>query len=745
VDADWSNEVEPYASSNLNVPLSGEDLAYVIYTSGSTGKPKAAMNTHAGIRNRLLWGQETYRLTPEDKVMQKTPFSFDVSVWEFFWPLISGAQLVVAKPGGHRDGSYLVELIQQQGITTVHFVPSMLNMFLEETGLESCSSLKRVMCSGEALSLDLKERFFTRMDCELHNLYGPTEASVEVTYWECRKDDGIPSVPIGRPISNTRMYVLDREMCPVPIGVPGDLYIGGIGVARGYWRRAALTAEKFVPDPFSAEEGNRLYHTGDIARYRNDGSIEYMGRTDYQVKIRGFRIELGEIESVLLRQSEIKEAVVVAREERPGDQKLVAYLIPAKGVTSGEGVIEKLKAGLKKELPHYMAPSAFVLLEKMPLLPNGKVDRKSLPAPEFDLLPHGAYLAPRDTLELQLVQMWEELLAVQPIGVRDNFFEVGGHSLRAVQLTARIRQQFGKSIPIAVLLQSATIEALAGALRRQTAKVERQQALIRMKAGGDRKPFFCVHPVGGNVLCYAGLARHLSAEQPFYALQSSSEDSASIQAMASHYLAEVRSVQAQGPYLLGGWSMGGVVAFEMARQLELAGEQAETFLIDTLAPDLNRIQQPLDERTVFDYFVQDLESISGKKLKPSSKGFQELDVAEAASSILEQLRKQGITTGEIEQQDLLALFHTFRDNLKALLGYSPMPIAGSLTLIRSSSTGREQNDSFLGWSDLAPGRFEMHEIEGNHYSIVTGADVNLLAALLEEKFAERRQSAVAGG
>jgi amino acid adenylation domain-containing protein len=745
VDADWSNEIEPYASSNLNVPLAGEDLAYVIYTSGSTGKPKAAMNTHMGIRNRLLWGQETYRLTPEDKVMQKTPFSFDVSVWEFFWPLISGAQLVVAKPGGHRDGSYLVELIQQQGITTVHFVPSMLNMFLEETGLESCSSLKRVMCSGEALSLDLKERFFTRMDCELHNLYGPTEASVEVTYWECRKDDGIQSVPIGRPISNTRMYVLDREMCPVPMGVPGDLYIGGIGVARGYWRRAALTAEKFVPDPFSADKGSRLYHTGDIARYRNDGSIEYMGRTDYQVKIRGFRIELGEIEAVLLRQSEIKEAVVVAREERTGDKKLVAYLIPAKGMASGEGVIEKLKAGLKKELPHYMAPSAFVLLEKMPLLPNGKVDRKSLPAPEFDLLPHGAYVPPRDTLELQLVQIWEELLGVQPIGVRDNFFEVGGHSLRAVQLTARIRQQFGKSIPIAVLLQSATIEALAGALRRQTAKVERQQALIRMKAGGDRKPFFCVHPVGGNVLCYAGLARHLSAEQPFYALQSSSEDSASIQAMASHYLAEARSVQAQGPYLLGGWSMGGVVAFEMARQLQLAGEQAEVFLIDSLAPGLKPVEQTLDERTLLDYFVQDMEGISGKKLGLSGKKFQELEIADAASSILEQLRKQGITADEIEQQDLLALFHTFRDNLKALLGYSPMPIAGSLILIRSSSTGREQNDSFLGWSDLALGRFEMHEIEGNHYSIVTGADVNLLAALLEEKFAERRESAIAGG
>jgi amino acid adenylation domain-containing protein len=734
VDSCWSTEIATCASTDLELPLEGNDLAYVIYTSGSTGKPKAAMNTHAGIRNRLLWGQETYKLTPEDKVMQKTPFSFDVSVWEFFWPLTTGAQLVVAKPGGHQDSSYLVELIRKEGITTIHFVPSMLQMFLEEEGLESCASLKRVMCSGEALPLDLKERFFTRMDCELHNLYGPTEASVEVTYWECRKDDGMRSVPIGRPIANTRMYVLDREMRPVPAGVPGDLYIGGTGVARGYWRRPALTAESFVPDPFSAEGGVRLYRTGDVARYRGDGAIEYMGRSDYQVKIRGFRIELGEIEAALLRQSDIKEAVVVAREEKPGDKKLVAYLAPAQA--GFEETVDRLKARLKEELPPYMVPSAFVQLQKMPLLPNGKVDRKALPAPEYDLLPHGAYLAPRNTLELQLVQMWEELLAVQPVGVRDNFFELGGHSLRAVQLTARIRQQFGKSVPIAFFLQNATIEALAEALRREAAGAERQ-TLIRIRAGAGRTPFFCVHPVGGNVLCYAGLARHLSVEQPFYALQSPGGGFAGIEAMAAHYLESVRSAQAQGPYLLGGWSMGGVVAFEMARQLQREGEQAEVLLIDSIAPRLDPQQPVPDDRALLTYFIQDLEGVSGKTLGLSGEEARKMKIEEAISSILEQLHRQGVVPAEVGQQELLALFHIFLHNLKALLGYGPMPFAGPLTLIRSSSTSREQNDPSLGWSSLALGRFETHEIEGDHYSIVTGADVHLLAALLEQKFAER--------
>jgi len=746
IDAEWELEIAHLDTANLDVPLVAGDLAYVIYTSGSTGKPKAAMNTHGGIRNRLLWGQETFRLAPEERVMQKTPFSFDVSVWEFFWPLTVGARLVVARPGGHQDSGYLVKLVQEEGITTIHFVSSMLQMFLEEAGLERCTTLKRVMCSGEALSLELKERFFSKFDCELHNLYGPTEASVEVTWWQCRKkDDGLRTVPIGRPIANTRMYVLDEEMRPTPVGVPGELYIGGTPVGRGYWQRAALTVEKFVPDPFSTLGGERLYKTGDVARYHRDGWIEYLGRADYQVKIRGFRIELGEIEAALLRQQSIKEAVVVAREDNPGDKTLVAYVVRDEAAAGREEqvVVEELKNSLKEELPPYMSPAAFVVLDKMPLLPNGKVNRNALPAPELNLLPQNAYVGPRDTLEFQLVHLWEELLSVQPIGVRDNFFELGGHSLKAVQLTARLRQQFGYGISIALFLQNATIESLAAALRAQVQESGRP-ALVGIKPSGTRAPFFCVHPVGGNILCYAGLVRHLSAEQPFYALQSPvPECPATIEAMASHYLSCLRAVQATGPYYLGGWSMGGVIAFEMARQLQLAGEAATVFAVDSAVPDVAAHAEALDDRILLRHFVGDLEGVTGKRFALPWETLQDVEAAEAIKLVLAHARKEHIVPAEISDDELLALFDMFINNLRALLSYQPGPYAGPMILIRSSTTARDHVDPALGWTRWATGPLEVLDIEGDHYSIVTGTHSSDLAALLDDKLARRGRPAVA--
>ncbi len=325
LDSDWppsGPEENPVSAVQPN------NLAYMIYTSGSTGRPKGVMNIHRGLCNRLFWMQQTYQLTPADRVLQKTPFSFDVSVWEFFWPLLTGACLVVARPGGHQDPAYLASLIEAEQITTLHFVPSMLQTFLLEPGLEERGqSLKRVICSGEALPLELQARFFARLGAELHNLYGPTEASIDVTSWQCRPQSGEWSVPIGRPIANTQIYLLDRAGHLVPVGVPGELYIGGVGVARGYYQRPELTAEKFVPDPFRYEAGARLFRTADLARYRPNGDIEFLGRIDHQVKLRGFRIELGEIETVLSQHPAIKEVVVLAREDAPGDKRLVAYLV----------------------------------------------------------------------------------------------------------------------------------------------------------------------------------------------------------------------------------------------------------------------------------------------------------------------------------------------------------------------------------------------------------------------------------
>jgi pristinamycin I synthase-3/4 len=335
LDDHWA-EIARQPQENLASETGPDNLAYVIYTSGSTGKPKGAMNHHRGVCNRLLWMQEEYRLNESDRVLQKTPFSFDVSVWEFFWPLITGARLVVARPDGHKDPAYLVDLIDSAGITTLHFVPPMLQVFLESVGPEHCRKLRRVICSGEALPYDLQERFFSRLDAELHNLYGPTEAAVDVTYWACRRGSSSRTVPIGRPVANTRIYILDDHRQPVPMGVGGELYIGGVQVGRGYLGRPELTAERFIRDPFSADPGARLYRTGDLSRWLPDGTIEYLGRIDHQVKIRGFRIELGEIEATLARHPEVREAVVIDREDVPGDRRLVAYVVPGRNATEAD-------------------------------------------------------------------------------------------------------------------------------------------------------------------------------------------------------------------------------------------------------------------------------------------------------------------------------------------------------------------------------------------------------------------------
>jgi amino acid adenylation domain-containing protein len=328
LDRDWPI-VAKSPESNLPVITTGKDQAYMIYTSGSTGKPKGVPNVHEGIVNRLLWMQSAYGLNGTDRVMQKTPYSFDVSVWEFFWPLMTGACLVVARPEGHKDPNYLIDLIRQQGITTMHFVPSMLRIFLEAEGVENCTSLRRVVCSGEALPFELQQRFFERLGgAELHNLYGPTEAAVDVSFWQCLPNPASTVVPIGKPVWNTQLYVLDSYLQPVPVGVPGELHIGGVQLARGYLKRPELTAEKFIRDPYSKEPGARLYKTGDLARFLPDGNIEYLGRIDHQVKLRGFRIELGEIEATLDGHPGVMQSVVMAREDEPGDKRLVAYVVP---------------------------------------------------------------------------------------------------------------------------------------------------------------------------------------------------------------------------------------------------------------------------------------------------------------------------------------------------------------------------------------------------------------------------------
>jgi amino acid adenylation domain-containing protein len=457
-------------AENLASGVTADHLAYVIYTSGSTGRPKGAMNIHRGISNRLLWMQDAYQLTRADRVLQKTPFSFDVSVWEFFWPLTVGAWLIVARPGGHQDSGYLVNLIAEQQITALHFVPSILRLFLEEQRLETCNCLKHVICSGETLPFELQERFFARLDAALHNLYGPTEASVDVTSWACKRGSNPGIVPIGRPIANTQIYILDSHLNPVPIGSAGELHIGGVGLARGYLNRPHLTAEKFIPNPFSDEPGARLYKTGDQARYRPDGNIEFLNRFDDQVKIRGFRVELGEVEAALCQHPAVREAVVMATEDATHDpsaplrigKRLVAYLIPEQCQAP---TISELRHFLREKLPETMVPSAVVMLDALPLTMNGKVDRRALSVPdqtrpELSELA-GAHAEARTVTECLLARIWAEVLGIARIGANDDFFALGGHSLKATLVIARVLDMFGVELSHRCFFEAPTLSALA--------------------------------------------------------------------------------------------------------------------------------------------------------------------------------------------------------------------------------------------------------------------------------------------
>jgi amino acid adenylation domain-containing protein/thioester reductase-like protein len=445
--------------------LQADHLAYLMYTSGSTGRPKGVMISHGGLLNRLQWMQSAYSLCAADRVLFKTPFGFDVSVWEIFWPLMTGAALVVARPEGHRDPGYLSALIRSRGVTVAHFVPSMLQRFLEEGSVSQCHSLRHLVCSGEELSLALKERCVNLLpQVRLHNLYGPTEATIDVTAFDCGNLAPQASrVPIGQPIANTWIYILDRRQRRVPVGVVGEIYIGGAGVARGYVSQPDLTAERFIPNPFGAALGTRLYRTGDLGRWRTDGNIEYLGRNDHQVKLRGFRIELGEIEAYLSQHPSVAEVAVALRESVPGDKRLVAYLVLADRSTGAGAArsIEELRAFLAARLPEQMIPSMFVTLEAMPVTRNGKLDRGALPAPDDTSLVHRPYLQPQSPLEVALCAIWRELLRVERIGRDDNFFELGGHSLLALQVTAAIRESLGVDVPLQTLFESPTIAALA--------------------------------------------------------------------------------------------------------------------------------------------------------------------------------------------------------------------------------------------------------------------------------------------
>jgi amino acid adenylation domain-containing protein len=681
-------------------PAAGpENLAYVIYTSGSTGRPKGVLIEHRSLSNVTAVLASDFRVQRESRILQFFSSSFDPSVLDVHISLSSGATLCLASKESLMPGENLLRTLREQGITSVHLPPSALAVMEPE----ELPQLQQLMCGGEVCTADLVRRW-SSPGRRFLNAYGPTETTILVTFSECLDKEKTPA--IGRAIGGTEIYVLDSRMRPVPVGVPGEVYIGGVVVARGYLNRAELTAEKFIPHPFSQQPGARLYRTGDKARLLPNGEIDYLGRVDEQLKVRGFRIEPGEIENALRQLPSVHEALVAAREVAPGDKRLIAYIVKRQ-----ESTINELRGSLKERLPEYMIPSAFVFLEEIPLTPQGKYDRRALPT--LGRFEESHLVAPRDVLELQLTELWEELLHV-PCGVTDDFFELGGHSLLAVRLMSRIERLYGKNISLATLFKAPTIESLSSILRLEK-DGSSSSPLVPIQPHGSEQPFFCVHPVSGNVLCYRALARRLGAQQPFYALQARGVDDeqephTQVEAMAADYLEAVRTIQSHGPYLLGGWSMGGLIALEMARQLHAQGEEVRLVaLFDTKAPDGE--EEMTDDASLLASFALHL-GLSKEQIEEAADASVLLEHAKAASII-----PHDMSLARLSQQ-----FRVFKANVRAARSYRLNDLPANIALFRAT-----ERSPGLGWENL-----EVYDTPGSHMTMLREPNVSVLAERLAE-------------
>jgi amino acid adenylation domain-containing protein len=718
LDADWP-EIANESQDNPPLLANPSSLAYIIYTSGSTGTPKGAMVTHGGVLNSLQWKQRRYELTEQDVFLMHTSLNFDPSVWEVFWPLMVGGRVVIA-PAGMLESSALLSYMAEQSVTCAYFVPSQLGVLVEDPRLSEVRSLRYVISGGEKLPLGVMREFHELSKAELLHSYGPTETTVGSTEWAC--EVRAEKVLIGRPIGNTQAYVLDGQMEPLRVGVAGELYLGGAGVGRGYAGQAELTAERFVPDRFSRKAGARLYRTGDMVRYDDEGNLEFLGRVDQQVKLRGYRIELGEIEAVLRRHQQVREAVVVLRGEGE-DQRLVAYVVS--DVQAGE-----LREYLKQQLPAYMVPSAFVLMDALPLTPNGKIDRRALPPDDQSTTSDSELTTPRDALELQLSQIWKEVLRREQIGLRDNFFDLGGHSLLAVRLVDKIERLLGEKIPLSILFQGATVEQLATTLR-QRGKLS-EQSLVRIQPDGSRPPLFLVHSASGNVMSYVALSRQLGTEQPVYGLQSRGLDpdrkpTTRVEDMASEYLQELTTVQPEGPYHLGGWSMGGVIAFEMARQLTAQGKSvAPLVLIDSVIHTGRVEENGIDDASL----LLSLAQHHGLSLDDTDETFEDLrslTFDEQLEYFLEKAASSDLIPRDIGLSQLRHLFELFKANVHAAESYRPAKSAQQVILFQATGALPDHAAERLRhWEQVAE-VMKAHHLPGDHYSIVTEPNVTLLA------------------
>jgi len=708
-------ELEKESRANPQPLAAPASLAYVIYTSGSTGQPKGVMLTHGGLVNYICAVIKLYGLRPGDRLLQFSSISFDIAIEEVFPTWAAGATLVLRSGNFSLAGSDFLHFARQQRLTVISVATAYWHELVHELSESNAAlpeTLRLVVVGGEKAQIQALETWRKLVGNRVRwiNTYGPTETSVIATSCEPPAAGVVPSpLPIGRPISNVKLHILDRNLQLVPVGVPGELHIGGPGVARGYLNRPDLTAEKFVPDPFSTDPAARLYRTGDLARYLDNGEIEFVGRRDFQVKIRGFRVELGEIEVALAKHATVREALVIARDEGLNHKRLVGYVIPASGAVPDAGELRKF---LKQQLPEYMVPSDFVVLGEFPLTPNGKVDRKALPAP-LPSAQSADHAAPTNPVEAKLAAMWEEILAKKPISIRDNFFDLCGHSLLAVRLMRRIEQSFRRKLPLTTLFEAPTIEQFA-ALLQQERWTPSQASLVAIQPQGNRSPFFCVHGLGGTVLRFNALARFMGSDRPFYGVQAQGLEGdrpfhTSVEEMAAFYLKEIRAQQPEGPYHIGGYSLGGLIAFEMARQLQSDGQEVGVLaLFDTYPgkPKSNKMLlgtlRKLPRKQQIAYFTH--------RAKRIQKGIKRRFEALFLPRPLKEVRKVFALAEE---------------------KYKPQVYFGSATWFRATEKGlRGVDNPNDDWSKWVTGGVHVYEIVGDHGSILREPDVRLLAERL---------------
>ncbi|MFP2928166.1 amino acid adenylation domain-containing protein [Pyxidicoccus sp. 3LG] len=716
-----------------DAPASGVvpgNAAYVIYTSGSTGQPKGVVIEHGQLASYVAGVSQRLELPAGMSFASVSTLAADLGHTAVFPTLCAGGTLHLVGMAAASDSARLWAYGRKHGVEGLKIVPTHLEALLAADDVGELLPRRRLVLGGDRLEWSLVERVHALApECEVFNHYGPTETTVGVLAQRVKRGErtrDARSVPLGKPLNNVRVYVLDLYGEPVPLGVPGELYVGGASVGRGYLGRPDLTAERFLPDDLSGLPGARMYRTGDRVRWLDDGSIEFLGRVDHQLKLRGYRVEPGEVEAVLAAHPAVSEGVVVAREDAPGVRYLVAYAVGRPGKTLEEATLREY---LAERLPDYMVPSACVVLDALPLTANGKVDRKALPAPSRK---QSEYVAPHTETEQRLAALWQELLGVPTVGVRDDFFDLGGHSLLATQVVARVRALFDVQLAVIDLFEAPTLESLAARIE---AGATSDSPLVTLRKGGEARPFFCVHPVGGGVLAYLELAKRMDAEQPFYGLQVPMGGSGeTVEEMAAHYLEAVRAVQPEGPYLLGGWSMGGRVAYEMARQLKARSEDVGLLVVIDARGREEAPAEELEAEVVLE-FASHLSRLAG--LHPRAAEILEHVDAVELSAVLE--ARPGAEAGLDEEScaELRVLWAMFARNRRASRTYVPQSFEGSLVLLRAAE-GPPGQEADLGWGALARGGVEVLEVPGDHFSLVAMPHVEHLAAKLRALLARAR-------